>query len=212
MKNVTWYGQGSLRIISDDRCIYIDPLWIVEEMHDADIILITHSHFDHLSEDDIKKVIKEDTVFVAPQDCLNQLKAEFDHGMIAILPGEEIDVEEVHIKAVAAYNIIKTQNHPKENNWVGYVIDTDDGKYYYTGDTELIPEMEGLDVDVIFVPLGQVYTMNTVQQAVDAVKASGAKRAVPVHFGKYEGTEKDVQTFQMLLGDAAEMVLLPRVQ
>lgn len=212
MKNVTWYGQGSLRIISGGKCVYIDPLWIVEEMHDADIILITHTHFDHLSEDDIDKVIKEDTVFVAPQDCINQLKKEYDREMIVIMPGEEIDVKDVHIQAVAAYNVVKTQNHPKENNWVGYVVTTEEGKYYYTGDTELIPEMEGLDVDVIFVPLGQTYTMNNVQQAVDAVKASGAKKAVPVHYGEYEGSEGDVQTFKMLLGGAAELVQLPRVK
>ncbi len=212
MKNVTWYGQGSLRIISAGKCIYIDPLWIVEEMHDADIILITHTHFDHLSEEDIKKVIKEDTVFAAPQDCVDQLKEEFDHEMIVVLPGEELDIKGVHIRVVAAYNVVKTQNHPKENNWVGYVVDTDEGKYYYTGDTELIPEMQGLDVDVIFVPLGQTYTMNNVQQAVDAAKASGAKKAVPVHYGEYEGTASDVQTFKMLLGSEIEMVQLPRVK
>jgi len=212
MKNVTWYGQGSLRIISAGKCIYIDPLWIVEEMHDADIILITHTHFDHLSEEDIKKVIKEDTVFAAPQDCVDQLKEEFDHEMIVVLPGEELDIKGVHIRVVAAYNVVKTQNHPKENNWVGYVVDTDEGKYYYTGDTELIPEMQGLDVDVIFVPLGQTYTMNNVQQAVDAAKASGAKKAVPVHYGEYEGMASDVQTFKMLLGSEIEMVQLPRVK
>lgn len=213
MKNVTWYGQGSLRFVTEGKVVYIDPLWIVEDKHDADVILITHSHFDHLSEDDISKVINENTIILAPQNCVDQLKTAFANKILAVNPGEKHIVNGINIQAVWAYNIVKTQYHPRENNWLGYIVTTQDGKYYYTGDTEKIPEMNKLDVDVIFLPLGQVYTMDSVQQAADVAKVTNAKIAVPVHFGEYEGKASDVHTLKILLdSDDIKVVELPRTK
>jgi L-ascorbate metabolism protein UlaG (beta-lactamase superfamily) len=213
MKNITWYGQGSLRFVTDGKTVYIDPLWIVEDMHDADVILITHSHFDHLSEEDISKVINDNTIIAAPQNCVEQLKAAFSNEILAVNPGEKHIVNGIHIQAVWAYNIVKTQCHPKENNWLGYIVTTQYGKYYYTGDTEKIPEMNKLDVDVIFLPLGQTYTMDSVQQAADVAKVTNAKIVIPVHFGSYEGKASDVHMLKMLLdSDDIEVVELPRTK
>jgi len=213
MKNVTWYGQGALRIVTDGKVVYTDPLWIPNPTYDADVILITHAHFDHLSADDIAKVINDGTVIAAPDDCVDEIKQNFDNEIIAVKPGEKYTIKDINIQAVPAYNIIKIECHPKQNNWVGYVIDTQDGKYYYTGDTEKIPEMNSLDVDVIFVPLGQTYTMLNVQQAADTVKAAGAKIAVPVHYGAYEGSENDVLTLKILLEpEDIEVRVIPRTK
>ncbi len=213
MENVIWYGQGSLRIETGTKVVYIDPLWIEEDRHDADVILITHYHFDHLSEEDIAKVLKkEKTIFGAPENCVEQIKKSFQNEIIVIKPGEKHFINEVNIQAIAAYNIRKVECHPKENEWLGYIVETRQGKYYYAGDTERIPEMDGLEADVAFVPLGQTYTFDSVQEAVDAVKATTAKVAVPVHWGEYEGTSNDVHIFKMLLYPDVEVAELKRMK
>lgn len=212
MKNVTWYGQGSLRIAADGKVIYTDPFTVSESLNDADIILITHRHFDHLSVDDIEKVISEKTVIAAPVDCVDEIKENFANEIIIANPGEEYIINDIKIQTVRAYNIIKKECHPKDKDWLGYVIYTSDVVYYYTGDTEKIPEMNALDVDVIFLPLGQTYTMGSISEAADAAKATGAKTAVPVHYGTYEGTEQDVLTLKILLEPDVEVIVLPRVE
>ena len=212
MKNVTWYGQGSIRIMTDGKVVYIDPFMICKTSNDADVILITHRHFDHLSVDDIEKVLNEKTVIAAPGDCIDEIKENFDNEIMVVSPGEEYIINDIKIEAVRAYNIIKKEYHPKNNDWLGYVVHAQDGKYYYTGDSEKIPEMNALDVDVIFVPLGQVYTMDSVQEAADAAKATGAKIAVPVHYGTYEGTDQDVLTLKILLEPDVEVIVLPRAE
>lgn len=212
MKNVTWYGQGSLRIAADGKVIYTDPFTISESLNDADIILITHRHFDHLSVDDIEKVISDKTVIAAPVDCVDEIRENFDNEIITVSPGEEYIINDMKVSTVRAYNIIKKECHPKSNDWLGYVIYTSDVVYYYTGDSEKIPEMNALDVDVIFLPLGQTYTMGSISEAADAAKATGAKKAIPVHYGTYEGTEQDVLTLKILLEPDVEVIVLGRKQ
>lgn len=212
MKNVTWYGQGSLRIAADGKVIYTDPFTVSESLNDADIILITHRHFDHLSVDDIQKVICEKTIIAAPVDCVDEIGENFGNEITIVNPGEEYIISDMKMQTVRAYNIIKKECHPKGNDWLGYVIYTSDVVYYYTGDTEKIPEMNALDVDVIFLPLGQTYTMGSISEAADAAKATGAKKAVPVHYGTYEGTEQDVLTLKILLEPDVEVVVLGRTQ
>ncbi|NMC55856.1 MAG: MBL fold metallo-hydrolase, partial [Eubacteriaceae bacterium] len=148
MKNVTWYGQGSLRIATDGKVIYTDPFLISKASNDADIILITHRHFDHLSTDDIEKVINDNTIIAAPADCVEEIKDNFNNEIAVVSPGEEYTINDIKIQTVRAYNIEKKECHPKGNDWLGYIINVQDGKYYYTGDSEKIPEMNALDVDV----------------------------------------------------------------
>lgn len=212
MKNVTWYGQGSIRIATDGKVIYIDPFTISKSANDADIILITHRHFDHLSVDDIEKVVNEKTIIAAPPDCVGEIKENFNNEIAVVKPDEEHTINDIKIQTVRAYNIIKKECHPKNNDWLGYVVHAQDGKYYYTGDSEKIPEMNALDVDVIFLPLGQTYTMGSIQEAADCAKATGAKIAVPVHYGIYEGTDADALTLKILLEPDVEVIVLPRAE
>lgn len=208
LKNVHWLGkQASVKIQADKKIIYIDPYQIAEETNDADIVLVTHSHQDHLSPVDIRKVAKADTVFIAPQSCVSSIEAEFNVKVIVSEPGMSRRLDEIQIKAVPAYNVIKTNYHPKGNKWVGYILTIDGVKIYHAGDTERIPEMQKSTCDIVMLPLGQKYTMNSVEEAAEATLNVKAKIAIPIHYGMYEGTVEDAKKFQELLKDKVQVVI-----
>ena len=208
LKNVHWLGkQASVKIQAGKKIIYIDPYEIAKKTNDADIVLVTHSHRDHLSPVDIKKVAKADTVFIAPQSCVSGIEAEFNTKVIISEPGMSRRLGEIQIRAVPAYNVIKTKYHPKGNKWVGYILTIDDVKIYHAGDTERIPEMQEFTCDIVMLPLGQKYTMNSVEEAAKAVLDVRAKIAIPIHYGMYEGTVEDAKKFQELLKDKVQVVI-----
>lgn len=187
--NIRWLGHASFRIEGSSMIIYVDP-WKLKNPIPADLVCITHSHFDHLSEDDVKRIRKPSTVIIGPPDC----KDDFGDAFKVIEPGQEITVQNVKIEAVPAYNTDK-DFHPKNNKWVGYVIEVDGIRIYHTGDADVIPEMESVKADVALVPVGGTYTM-TVEQAVEGVNKIGPKVAVPMHCGDIVGTLKDREKFQ----------------
>ena len=147
--------------INKDKVIYIDPFGVEIDYHDADIIFITHDHVDHYSETDIDKVRKEDTVIIVPEDLLVKvLKYGFRQDyIITVAPGDIKMVEGIRFEAIAAYNIDK-QFHPKENDWVGYIIEIEGDRYYIAGDTDVTDENKKVKCDVAFVPVGGTYTMD----------------------------------------------------
>ncbi len=209
VKNIKWFSQGCLRFDFGGKIIYTDPFDIESYVNDADYIFISHSHFDHFSLEDIQKVIKKDTVFIFPKSMKKEAGNFSSYQVIYILPGDCADLAgKIAFTAEYAYNINKTQCHPKENEWVGYMFEYDGKRFYYTSDTELIPEMNDVKADVIFLPLGQTYTMDSVEDAVKAVEVTGAKIAVPIHYGKYEGTVEDAEKFKTLLDGKAEVIIL----
>ena len=208
-KNIKWFSQGCLRFDFGGKVIYTDPFGIDSDLRDADYNFISHSHFDHFSPDDIDRVMKKDTVFIFPRSMKKEVGKYSDYQIIYVTPGDCAELAgNITFMAVCAYNINKTQCHPKENNWVGYLFTFDGMQFYYTSDTELIPEMENIHADVIFTPLGQTYTMDSVEDAAKAVVATGAKYAVPIHFGKYEGEVGDVEKFAKALQGKAEVFTL----
>lgn len=188
-EKIKWLGHASFRIDGTDTTIYVDP-WKLINPVPADIVCVTHSHFDHLSEEDIALIKKPTTVIVGPSDC----RASFGDSFKAIEPGKTIDIGKVRIEAVPAYNTDK-DFHPKGNNWVGYVIEVDGLRIYHTGDTDVIPEMSSVKADIALVPVGGTYTM-TVPQAVEAVKKINPQVAVPMHCGDIVGTLEDRKHFQ----------------
>lgn len=208
LDNVQWFSQGSLKIHTQDSVIYTDPYMIDKTYHDADIILLTHPHGDHLSYEDIDKVIKDDTIFILPISMSETINKYPKHSIAEVMPFDVLQLEEMTLEVVPAYNIVKTQFHSQDNNWVGYVLTIGDVILYYTSDTEFIPEMNDIETDIIFVPLGQVYMMDSVEDAVKAVLATKAKIAVPIHYGLAEGNKEDVDKFKQLLSGKAEVVCL----
>jgi L-ascorbate metabolism protein UlaG (beta-lactamase superfamily) len=186
---ITWLGHASVRIAYRDMVIYVDPLDLTTSPKDATLILVTHSHSDHYSPADIDRVSGPTVQFIAPVGVATGYARRQ-----SIAPGQVIDLPNVRITAVAAYNIT-TANHPKANNWVGFIVELGSKRIYCAGDTDLTPEMKALtDIDVAFLPAGGTYTM-TAAQAADATKYFMPKLAIPYHWGRSVGTLADAQLF-----------------
>ena len=190
LENVHWLGHASFKI-TGEKIIYIDPYQIAGG-ETADIILITHDHYDHLSMDDIEKIMGEKTVVVAPASAGDAIKGNLKK----VNPGDTLTIEGVEIQAVPAYNIGK-EFHPRDKNYVGYVFKIGGVSYYHAGDTDYIPEMKDIHVDVAFLPVGGTYTMNA-EEAAKAAEDIKPKVAVPMHWGSIIGSEKDAEKFKSL--------------
>ena len=190
--------------INKGLVIYFDPFKIDREYHDADIIFITHSHYDHYSKEDINKVRKEDTQIVAPLDLLdNLLTLDFTKNNITLVkPNENYTVKGLSFKTIPAYNTNKNF-HPKANNWVGYLVTIDNMTYYFAGDTDITTENKQIKCDVAFVPIGGTYTMDN-KEAAKLINEIKPKVAIPTHYGKIIGNISDGQNFAKLINKEIE--------
>ncbi len=189
---IRWLGHASVKIWRREVVIYVDPRNLSESPHDATLVLVTHSHGDHYSAADIAKVSKAGTEFIAPGNVV----ALYGSGQV-ILPGQTVERQGVPVTAVAAYNLTKP-NHPKANNWVGYIIQLGSQRIYCAGDTDLTDEMKALeDIDVAILPVGGTYTMNA-DEAAQATSFIKPKLAIPYHWGDIVGTITDAQRFAAL--------------
>ena len=194
--------QSSIKI-TGETTIYFDPLK-VEESHDADLILITHTHWDHFSKEDILKIKKESTKIIGPKDSKEEiLTLGFTESNIYIVePDEEFSLHGILIKTVPAYNKSKTF-HPKENKWLGYVVKIEDTIYYVMGDTDALEENKNITCDVLCIPIGGTYTMNATE-AAEFTNILNPKKVIPIHYGLV-GTEYDLDTFKQLLNKKIEV-------
>ena len=199
IENIHWLGHASFKI-TGGKTIYIDP-YQISGGEKADIILITHDHFDHLSQEDIEKVAQDDTVFVAPPSVAKQLSGEVK----TVNRGEKITVAGIDIEAVASYNIDK-DFHPQSSDNVGYVLTIDGTRVYHAGDTDVIEEMKDIRADIALFPVGGTYTM-TAKEAAEACKTVGPKVAVPMHWGSVVGSKDDAEEFSRLCGDCEVRIL-----
>lgn len=189
---MTWLGHASVKVAWKDLAIYVDPYRLNINPQDADLILVSHGHSDHYSPGDIARVRNPQTQFVAPPDVVKT----YGTGQ-SLAPGQVIDVAGVRVIGVASYNITKT-NHPKANNWVGFIVEVGGSRIYCAGDTDLTPEMKAVtDIDVAFLPAGGTYTMDATQ-AAEATKYIQPTLAVPYHWGTSVGTLADAQRFAQL--------------
>ena len=196
-KSIQWDDQASMTVQCGGKTICFDP-YQVKDKKQADIVLITHAHQDHMSPGDIAKVITDKTILVVPADCASTLKQRFNREIITLNPGQKHTVGDIQIEAVPAYNIGKNY-HPKGNNWVGYIVTIDGVRIYHAGDTNRIPEMKDFTCDIAMLPLGQTYTMDSVDEAVQAALDVKAKIAIPMHYGTYEGSNEDAVKFKQAL-------------
>lgn len=145
LKNIKWLGHSSVLIERDGKNIYIDPWKLKTTGNKADLLLITHSHHDHYSPEDINKIISKETVIIGPVDVLSKMSTGDKR---TLLPGGEVNLGWVKITAVPAYNLTKSF-HPKANNWLGFIIKSSDASIYIAGDTDLIPEMKEVKADIV---------------------------------------------------------------
>ncbi len=206
-KGIIWTGQASVKISGLGANIYVDPFNLKAE-DKADIVLITHSHGDHLDMTSLKKVCYEKTTIIAPKDVAERLELIPRKEIIIVAPGDTVKTGDILINAVHMYNIKKTDCHLKANKWVGYTITGNGITVYHAGDTERIPEMKDIRCDIALLPLGQIFTMNSVEDAAESAKDVKAKLAVPIHYGMYEGTRKDADKFKELLAGTMDVIIL----
>ena len=196
-----WLGHDAFRI-DGPPVVYIDPYQLGEGLPAADVILITHDHFDHLSLPDLAKIHTAGTTIIAPKEVAAKLEAT----VRAIAPGETITVKGLTVRAIAAYNTNKTF-HPKGDGKVGFVLTIGGVAYYHAGDTDVIPEMNGLAPDVALLPVSGTYVM-TADEAAEAARAIRPRVAVPMHYGAIVGSDSDARRFAKLLeGSGIEVVI-----
>jgi L-ascorbate metabolism protein UlaG (beta-lactamase superfamily) len=199
---IHWLGHDSFRI-DGTKTIYFDPFQI-QGGPGADLILISHDHFDHCSPEDVDKIRKKNTVIITEKDSAGKLR-----GDVRILsPGEKTEVEGIGIEAVPAYNTDK-EFHPRKKGWLGFIVDMDGARIYHAGDTDFIPEMKEMSVDIALLPVSGTYVM-TAEQAVTAARAIGPKIAIPMHYGAIVGEERDAVSFQTALADTVQVTLLQK--
>ncbi len=199
LKGLTWLGHASFRLERGEAVVYLDPSKISTEPHDADLVLISHPHSDHFDPDSIAKVSKPETVVVTVKECAEKLRAAGWTARIQeVKPGDKAEVKGVRVEAVPAYNLNKT-HHPRESEWVGFVLEVDGVRIYHAGDTDFIPEMKEIRADVALLPVSGTYVM-TAAEAAEAAKLINPKVAVPMHYGSIIGTRADAERFQKLCG------------
>lgn len=199
-KMIHWLGHDSMRIDAE-QTIYIDPFKI-EKALPADIILITHEHFDHCSPGDVAKIQTNDTIIVTEKDSAKKLSGD----VRVMAPGESITVRGIKIEAVPAYNINK-KFHPKANGWLGFILTIEGTRVYHAGDTDFIPEMKNFNADIAMVPVSGTYVM-TADEAVEAILAMKPALAIPMHYGKIVGDENDAASFKAGLEGKIEVRIL----
>ena len=188
LSSLKWLGHASFMFIdeaSGNRIYYIDPFELKGTGHEkADIIFITHAHFDHCNPGSVQKILKPETVIVVPSGCREKLQvnAEF----VDAVPNKEYNIKGFKFRAVPAYNNRpeRLQFHPKSNGWVGYVLHISNETVYHAGDTDFIDEMKQLGkISVALLPIGGTYTMD-VDEAIAAANAIKADVTVPMHYRK----------------------------
>lgn len=200
LEHIHWLGHDSFRI-DGGSTLYVDPWKLPAGQPAAAGILVTHDHYDHFSPDDIDRLTGPGTVLVGPPCVTSKTGSRV---AVTIRPGETVAVGNATVTAVPAYNLDKFKApgalfHPREAGHVGYVIDMDGLRVYHAGDTDAIPEMGDIDVDVALLPVGGTYTL-TPDEAAEACTRLKAKVVVPMHFGDIVGSVKDALRFKELCG------------
>src|SRR5215212_8782646 len=199
LDDIQWLGHASFRISVGRAHVYIDPYRVADDAPSADLILITHGHYDHFSPQDVEKLTKRETWLVGPAAVAERVSGQVHR----IEPGETLDdelVRGIHVSAVAAYNTSKRDAdgnpfHPRDAGWVGYELNVGGERLYHSGDTDVIPEMDNVTgVDVALLPVSGVYVM-TAGEAAEAARRIAPRVAVPMHWGEHLGTRDDAVAF-----------------
>ena len=210
LENIQLVAHSAIRIINKSRkIIYFDPFKLENKFNkDADYIFITHPHYDHFSPEDILEIKNDNTIIIVPFELLERcLELGFNKNKIfTIEVNNNYQLDKLSFKTVPAYNLNK-EFHKKDFGWVGYVINIDDTIFYIAGDTDNITEIQNINCDMAFVPVGGTYTM-TYREAADLVKVIKPKVAIPIHYKTIVGTYEDAINFQKELENKIDSVIL----
>jgi len=207
---IRWYGHDTFTL-EKEITICIDPYKLSKTIQ-ADLVLISHNHFDHLSLEDLKKISSRNTIIIAANECMSQISNISSKEKIGIAPGEEKTINNIKVKAIPAYNIDKINPdtkkpfHPKEDKKIGFIITMQGTSIYHTGDSDLIPEMTDLKPDVLLIPVSGTYVM-TAKEAANAVEKIKPKIAIPMHYGTIVGSENDAKEFKNMVKSCKVQIL-----
>ena len=201
LDGVICLGHNAIKFIKDNKVIYIDPFKIEDNYNDADLIFITHSHYDHFSKEDILKVKKEFTKIIITEDLYNDsIEMGFSKDNILVVkPNSKYLIDSVKFSTISSYNINKNF-HPKDNNWVGYILLLNNYSYYIIGDSDITDENKQVKCDVLFVPIGGIYTMDY-KEASLLTNVIKPKIVIPVHYGIIVGEKDYALKFKELVSD-----------
>ena len=195
---IYWLGHEGF-LLDGGKRVCIDPFKLKKPVT-ANLVLVTHEHFDHWSMEDLKKAVGPSTSIVTIRANRNDASKLAGKQVVTIKPGEMKEVEGVTIEAVPAYNLTKFREpgkvfHPKEDGKVGYIVTLGGVRFYHAGDTDAIPEMKNFKTDVALLPVSGTYVM-TADEAVEAARMIKPALAIPMHFGAIVGSEADAQRFK----------------
>lgn len=207
INNISINCHSSIKI-NGEKVIYVDPYKIKGINNDADLIFITHEHYDHYSIEDINNVKKNNTRFIVPKSMKNRLIIDgiSESDIISVDVKNKYSVDDIEFETIPAYNINKNF-HPKNNNWVGYIININNIKYYIAGDTDMTEEAINVKCDIAFVPIGGTYTMDY-KEAATLTNKIKPKYAIPIHYGLIVGTNEDAINYSNLLDKEIECKII----
>lgn len=207
LNGITVNYHASIRFDKENTIIYFDPYKIEEYINDANYIFITHSHYDHYSESDIKKVMNNNTKFIITSDLEENIinLGVLKENILIVYPSGSYVLDNISFDTIPAYNLDK-QFHKKSSNWVGYNILLDGNRYYIVGDSDITEELQNVKCDVIFVPVGGIYTMND-EEASFIVNKMNIKYAVPIHYDE-TGSKQNAHNFIISLSENIKGVIL----
>jgi L-ascorbate metabolism protein UlaG (beta-lactamase superfamily) len=194
LENIHWLGQSAFYIVGTaGTIIYFDPAKINSGLPKADIILISHDHYDHCSAEDLEKILKPGTVIYGPHSVARKLAA---YQIKILKSGEKTSFKDIAIEAVCAYNTNK-EFHPKSAGNLGFIVTIDNTRIYHAGDTDLIPEMKEIKADIALLPAGGTYTMNA-KEAAEAANLINPGLAIPMHLLDSRGSARETDDFKKL--------------
>ena len=197
LEHITVNTQSSIRI-GGSAIVYFDPFQIEDQAHDADLILITHGHYDHFSPESLMRVMKENTVLAGPLSMKKEISGiAGGREQHFLSPGETVRIGELQVRAVPAYNRLKPF-HTKGSKWLGYIVTMDSVRYYAAGDTDAVKELSAVSCDVALVPIGGKFTMDA-KEAAKLVNVIRPQAAIPIHYGSIVGKKEDAEIFRKLV-------------
>ena len=195
------FTQSAIKL-SSNKNIYFDPFKIDEKLNDSDYIFITHDHYDHYDENSINNIINAKTTIIIPKILEDKVKT-LTNNYLVVEPNKTYKIDNLEFTTVRAYNVNK-KFHPKEANYVGYILTIDNVTYYIMGDTDALDENKNINVDVCFIPIGGYFTMDY-KEAADYINEIKPKKVIPIHYGSIVGDINLGEKFKSLINHNIEV-------